>query len=350
MLECATISHMAARRSPADLSVPEFVTALPAIACLVAPDGEVLLTNEAWRAFGERNDNPRPASEGQNYVEVCQTAAPDPYAAEVGEAIERLLDGGIDSYRTTYPCPGPEEDRWFDLLAWRLDLEEGPYLLVAHLDATSRTKGELETDREVERLEALARVLSHDLRTPLSVASGYCGLLEEETDSPNLERVQEALERIGTIAENAVVIARGAEVSYVESVRLDAIAARVWEGLDTGDAALFVDDGLTVDGDPGLVAELLDNLFRNALEHAGPEPTVVVGPLAAGDGFYVADDGPGISPEVRDEVFGIGYTTGTGTGFGLDIVERIAEAHGWQIAATESEDGGARFELVTDGE
>ncbi len=90
-------------------------------------------------------------------------------------------------------------------------------------------------------------------------------------------------------------------------------------------------------------------------------PSVVVGPIDEGgdgdaggetdvDGFYVADDGPGISPEDRDQVFESGYTTADhGTGFGLTIVEQIADAHDWTIDVTESADGGARFEFRVDG-
>ena len=63
-------------------------------------------------------------------------------------------------------------------------------------------------------------------------------------------------------------------------------------------------------------------------------------------GFYVADDGPGIPADSRDAVFEPGYTTAAeGTGFGLSIVAQVAEAHGWDVAITESADGGARFEF-----
>jgi signal transduction histidine kinase len=334
--------------SPAERSFVEVLEALPVIACLVGPDGEVLMTNEAWRAFGAANDNPHPASEGENYLEVCQRAPDDPYATEVLGALERLLAGELEQYRTTYPCPGPEGPRWFDLLAYRLDLDGGPYVVVLHLDSTSRTQAELATTAEVERLEALARVLSHDLRTPLSVASGYTELLEDEVDSAHLERVQAALRRIGTIAENAVLIARGRDVEDPDELPLEDVAWSAWGSVGPDGASLSVTDDLTVQANRGLLSELLENLFRNALDHAGEEPEVVVGSLTDDRGFYVADDGPGIAPEVRDEVFDIGYTTGTGTGFGLDIVERIADAHGWDVAAEESDAGGARFEFRTD--
>ena len=91
--------------------------------------------------------------------------------------------------------------------------------------------------------------------------------------------------------------------------------------------------------------QLLENLFRNAVDHAGEDVTVTVGDLD--DEFYVADDGPGISDDERDRVFEDGYSTvEEGAGLGLAIVAGIAEAHGWSVTVTESEDGGARFEVT----
>jgi signal transduction histidine kinase len=73
--------------------------------------------------------------------------------------------------------------------------------------------------------------------------------------------------------------------------------------------------------------------------------TVTVG--AMDDGFYVADDGPGIPESERDRIFETGYSTNEdGTGVGLDVVREIVEAHGWAVTVTESETGGARFELT----
>lgn len=77
---------------------------------------------------------------------------------------------------------------------------------------------------------------------------------------------------------------------------------------------------------------------------------VVFSVLHSGDkwvGIGVVDDGLGISKEDRELVFEAGYSTADeGAGFGLNIVREIAKAHGWSIAVTESEQGGARFEVT----
>jgi signal transduction histidine kinase len=80
------------------------------------------------------------------------------------------------------------------------------------------------------------------------------------------------------------------------------------------------------------------------VEHGGEAVTVTVGALD--DGFYVADDGPGIPETERDSIFEAGYSTADdGTGFGLRIVEQVADAHGWTVGVVESEAGGASFEV-----
>jgi signal transduction histidine kinase len=69
-----------------------------------------------------------------------------------------------------------------------------------------------------------------------------------------------------------------------------------------------------------------------------------VGEIA--DGFYVADDRAGISDEVRDDIFEVGYSIAdAGTGFGLTIVKEIVEAHGWEIRVIDGETGGVCFEI-----
>ena len=89
------------------------------------------------------------------------------------------------------------------------------------------------------------------------------------------------------------------------------------------------------------------NLFRNAVTHGGADVHVTVGRTS--DRLFVEDDGPGIPSGERLRVFDRRHsTTDGGSGFGLAIVRRIVEEHGWRIAATRAGEGGARFEIVTD--
>jgi PAS domain S-box-containing protein len=206
---------------------------------------------------------------------------------------------------------------------------------------------EAEFRRQSERLGEFASVVSHDLRNPLGVAQGHLDILGEEVDSPHLDAIDAAHERMRTLIEDLLTLARqGQAVGDTESVDLRLLVTEAWVAVDGG-ALEAADDLGDLDCDDDRVRELLVNLFSNAVEHGGEDVTVTVGRLDEG-GFYVADDGPGIPPDRREEVFERGVTTvDGGTGFGLAIVRSIAEAHGWSVSATESESGGARFEIRT---
>jgi len=97
--------------------------------------------------------------------------------------------------------------------------------------------------------------------------------------------------------------------------------------VETDTAELRVDDDLAFKADPARLKRLFENLFRNALDHGGPDVTVTVGALSDKPGFYVFDDGPGIPEGDGDSVFEPGYTTREeGTGFGLAIVAEMVTA------------------------
>jgi signal transduction histidine kinase len=209
---------------------------------------------------------------------------------------------------------------------------------------------EAEVARERDRLEEFASLVSHDLRSPLNVAAGNLEIVTdrlagESIDVAELGAVERSLDRMDALIEDLLALARqGAGIDETEPVGLADLAAECWETVDTESATLAVETGAVVAADRSRLRQALENLFGNAVTHAGPEVTVTVGELDGG--FYVADDGPGIDPEDREAVFEAGVTSNPeGTGFGLKIVAEVAEAHGWRVEVVESEGGGARFEF-----
>lgn len=204
-----------------------------------------------------------------------------------------------------------------------------------------------ELNRQNDRLEQFAGIVSHDLRNPLNVIAGRLELAREDSTGEHLDAIEDAVERMEAIIEDTLRLARqGRTVGVTETIELESLANGCWTRVATGDASFSVEDSMQFEGDPERVQHVLENLFRNAIEHATGAVQVRVGPID-NDGFYVADDGPGIPSSSRTQVFEPGYTTGTdGIGIGLPIVADIVEAHGWEIRITDSWAGGARFEIT----
>jgi len=214
-------------------------------------------------------------------------------------------------------------------------------------DITAFKEREAALKRQNDRLDSFAGIVSHDLRNPLNVAQGRVDLAAKarDGDDEHLATAADALDRIETIVDHTLTLAReGESVGDPEAVSLAAVAADSWDTVDTDAAAMEIETDGEVRADPDRLRNLFENLIRNAVEHAGDDITIRVGDLP--DGFYVEDDGPGIPEAIRDDLFEPGESGVDGnTGFGLAIVHEIATAHGWDVSVTEAETGGARFEI-----
>jgi nitrogen-specific signal transduction histidine kinase len=239
-------------------------------------------------------------------------------------------------------------------------------------------------------VDGVSSVISHDLRNPLDVAKAHLQAARETGDPEHFESISSAHDRMERIVRDVLTLTRGdAVVDPSERVSVETAATEAWESVETDRATLELSDSLpTTTADPDRIRRLFENLFRNSVEHGSttsrsdargnsvehgstdnrresavergseaedapnrdgeltPESgvTITVGTLA--DGFYVADDGPGIPPGEREVVFEPGYSTREGgTGLGLAIVERIVAAHDWEMDLTTAEHGGVRFEI-----
>jgi PAS domain S-box-containing protein len=221
-----------------------------------------------------------------------------------------------------------------------------------NVDITDQKEGKRELKRERDRLDEFANIVSHDLRNPVTVIKGRVELAREEANSEHLDAIETAAARIERIIDDVLWLSReGRDIGSVDAVLLQDAIDSAWTLVadNTDQPELRYEDGPqslpTIEADHDRLCQLLENLFRNAIEHGGDDVTVTVGVLD--DGFYVEDDGPGMPEELRDDVFTAGASTAKeGTGFGLSIVEQVAEGHGWSVRVTDSSKDGARFEIT----
>lgn len=220
-------------------------------------------------------------------------------------------------------------------------------------DITKRKNREQALERQKERLQELTSFLSHDVQNQLSVVSGYIDLARNQEDFGELKNAISGVKRIEQLIDQARKLAQSEkEITDYEAIELSTIVEQSWEtvaGADVG-ATVTIDADITFEADRKRLRSMIENLLVNAIEHGGTDVSVRVGAIeTAGErnGFYIADDGPGIAPEDREKVFEANYTTtGDGAGLGLAIVTQAAEVHGWNVEVTESAEGGARFEIT----
>ncbi len=247
--------------------------------------------------------------------------------------------------------------------------------------ALDRAERERELELQNERLEEFASIVSHDLRNPLSVASSSVDLAKDDPKPAHLEKVDRALDRMEQLTEELLTLAKkGQTVGETERLQLRDAVIDTHGSISDQRADVVTEELGAIEADRSRLVELLENLFRNSVEHGSTGSrsqahensvehgstssrtgsddsveqgsadetdtvTITVGMLA--DGFYVEDDGAGIPANEREAVFEMGYTDSEdGTGYGLYIVSTIAEAHGWSVRVTESGSGGARFEFT----
>jgi PAS domain S-box-containing protein len=303
-------------------------------------EGTYLLANEATAEFFDLDPE---AVVGKTDADLfgedgaAEIRADDDRVIENGESITiettRLIDGEKHAFLTNkYP--------YYD--------EEGAVIGVVGItrDVTEREQYVRQLERERARLEEFASVLSHDLRNPLQVAETRLALAREAHDSLHLDELSHTLDRMEALIDDVLTLAReGQRVREPDPVDLAEVGADARRTVDAESARIDVEAETTVNADASRLQELLENLLRNAVEHGGSDVTVTIGDCT--DGFYVADNGPGIPAVDREEVFDRGYSTAEGgTGFGLSIVAEIADAHGWDVTVTDSEAGGARFEIT----
>jgi signal transduction histidine kinase/FixJ family two-component response regulator len=214
-------------------------------------------------------------------------------------------------------------------------------------------------------LETFSYAVSHDLRAPLRSIRGFTEMVlnkgAAQLDDANrgyLQRVQNSGARMSTLIEDLLKLAKYSRAPLEKrTVDLSAlareIAARLTAAAPNPAATVRIADGLSVEGDAGLLQSALENLLSNAWKYSSRNPAPVIEfnamPAAAGTRtFFVRDNGAGFDMAAAEKLFQPFQRLHTeqeftGTGVGLATVQRIIQRHGGRIWAESAVGQGATF-------
>ena len=240
--------------------------------------------------------------------------------------------------------------------------------LVASLRRNAALSMRASVVAEREQLRAnLLRSVSHDLRTPLTSISGNADMLLDDEVSLS-DEVRGQLTRdiyddatwLRAVVENLLAVTRledgdvmlNLDVELVDDVIEEAMRHVSRDARFHEIVVVPSNDLLLARLDPQVIVQVIVNLVNNAIAHTPEGSTITIsshreGPMVA---VEVADNGPGISDEDKDQVFELFYTAGhksadvgRSMGLGLSLCRSIVTAHGGTIRVEDADPQGARF-------
>lgn len=286
--------------------------------------------------------------------------------------VQQLLADEIQSYRMDKRYFHKNGTTVWIVLAVSLvrDADGAPLHFVSQIeDVTEARKAQAELERSNADLEAYAHVVSHDLREPLRGISGFVKLLDKKlADNPDtsiqqyLDFIRDGVSRAETLISDLLEYARSGGERETQTLDSDALLAEVLNTLHIQIESC----GGRIDHEPlpavranaSDFRRILQNLVGNAIKFSalgkteGESPQVSISSQREGrmQRINIRDNGPGIPPESKAEVFQIfrrlhGQNV-SGTGIGLAICKKLVESHGGEIGV-ESEFGhGACFHFT----
>ncbi len=321
--------------------------------CIIDRTGRVQRGN---RAFGELTGHSVAAIVGRPWRELVAAGWQDGIARALDslgtEAVELALGTqtiAVSAFATADPIAGRT--------------------VLLFEDQTDRRRMQ---DRLIqsEKLTAIGQLIAgvaHDLNNPLTSVVGFADFLAESAEVPTrirepLRVIQQEAERASKIVKNLLSFARRQETRQLASLGpiLDATVGLFRNQLSADRVTLLAElepDLPELDLNPNQIQQVFVNLIQNAAQAiagAGRAGTVRLRARRWMDGVAVdvADDGPGMSPELAAHVFEPFFTTkpeSQGTGLGLSISQGIIKEHGGRITLATEPGHGSTFTVELPG-
>jgi PAS domain S-box-containing protein len=229
--------------------------------------------------------------------------------------------------------------------------------ITASRDISARKRREQQIAEQRDNLELLNQVLRHDLRNDLQVVTGRLAMVSGHVDESEVESLQTARESAEHAIELTTTAREMAEVMLTDETNTQSVELRptlegVVEDVRTG----YPDATVTVEGEippvtvtaTEMLSSVFDNLLTNAIQH-NDKPTAEVTVSAVRDDetvtIRIADNGPGIPDDQKDQIFGKGDTglESSGTGIGLYLVHRLVDIYGGDVWVEDNEPEGSVF-------
>ena len=216
-----------------------------------------------------------------------------------------------------------------------------------------------ELNSHLKEMNLAAAGLAHETRNPLNIIRGMAQMLSKEATAPveirdKARAIVDETDKVTVQLNEFINYSRPREVRRTK-LALNSAIGEVMRALnhDIDEKKIKLEtrgDFVSIEADEQLLRQVLFNLLLNAVQAVGGagEIQVVTGKQNAAEAFLeIRDNGPGVPPERRQEIFKPYFTTHQkGTGLGLAVVQQIVLAHGWEIECLPNEPKGAVFRIT----
>jgi signal transduction histidine kinase len=230
--------------------------------------------------------------------------------------------------------------------------------LVTSSDLQIRLIRASELNSHLKEMNLAAAGLAHETRNPLNIIRGLAQMISREPQStPEIEQksrdIVNQADKVAAQLNEFINYSRPREVRRsvlaLNSLISEVVRTLTYDLEEKGIEVKIQGDVLTIEADEQMLRQAFFNLLLNATQAVAPRGHIEIVTLRATSSeaaIEVRDDGPGVPPDRRTEIFKPYFTTQkTGTGLGLAVVQQIVLAHGWEIECSANEPQGALFRI-----